>query len=267
MAWAEFRPRAVSISVIPSSYSCRVSRPRSYMIFDIETVPDDTMWDPPDGQGGQEVTFPPAYAHMPIVLAWLWLDESYGMKEIRVISSEGGEGAGERFLLAEFSNFVEQNRPALVTYNGRAFDLPVIALRSLRHGVAMPWYYQDNGRHYRYNLEDHIDLCDWLADRGATRSGSLDALAKLIGLPGKLGMDGSHVEGLYRSGHIDDIQRYCLADVAQTAILFLRFRLLQGLIDRDEYRSMVTALTEQLSAEPRLCIFMQAVDGDRLLAA
>lgn len=240
-----------------------MSRPRSYLVFDIETVPDGTLWKRPETQPGAESPFPPPYAHMPIVIGGLWLDEHYRMSELRII----GDGQDERGILDEFSRFVEQNRPALVTYNGRAFDLPVIALRSLRHGVAMPWYYQESGLRYRYSYEDHIDLCDWLADHGATRSGSLDALAKLIGLPGKLGIDGSQVEGLYREGRLEHIQSYCLADVAQTALLFLRFRLLQGVLDRDGYRATVAELTASLRGDERMHEFMQAVDGDRLLAA
>lgn len=267
-----------------------MSRERSYLVFDIETVPDGALWTPPgdpssdssdsrghrDSDGSRSRSdrdpFPPAYAHMTVVMAWLWLDERYRVRETRVIAGGDGDGDGdpgthERRILDEFSRFVEHNRPALVTYNGRAFDLPVIALRSLRHGVAMPWYYQENGRSYRYSVDDHIDLCDWLADRGATRSGSLDALAKLIGLPGKLGMDGSHVEGMYHSGQLDQIQRYCLSDVAQTALLFVRFRLLQGHLPRDEYRAVVSELTKTLRADPRLSEFVQAIDDDRLLAA
>jgi 3'-5' exonuclease len=256
-----------------------VSRSRSYLVFDIETVPDGSVWKRPEVQAearsearsetrsetrtDRDGSFPPAYAHMAIVIGGLWLDEDYRLRELRII----GEGQDESGILAEFSRFVGRNRPALVTYNGRAFDLPVIALRSLRHGVAMPWYYQDSGLRYRYSLEDHIDLCDWLADHGATRSGSLDALAKLIGLPGKLGIDGSQVEGLYQSGQLEHIQNYCLADVVQTALLFLRFRLLQGVLERDRYRSIVADLTTKLSGDARLREFMEAVDGDRLLAA
>lgn len=237
-----------------------MSRSKSYFVFDIETVPDGSLWQPPDGENR---AFPPPYAHMPIVIGGLWLDEGYQLQELWLV----GDGQDERGILAAFSRFVELHAPALVTYNGRAFDLPVIALRSLRHGVAMPWYYRENGVSYRYSLEDHIDLCDWLADRGATRSGSLDALAKLIGLPGKLGIDGSQVEGLYQSGRLEHIQKYCLVDVVQTTLLFLRFRLLQGVLGHAEYRAIVTALTEKLRADARLSEFMQAVDGDRLLAA
>src|SRR5205814_3368936 len=109
-----------------------------------------------------------------------------------------GDDAGERELLQDLSRWVGKARPVLVTYNGRAFDLPVIALRALCHGVPLSWYYREKGVRYRYSEEGHMDLCDWLADHGATRSGSLDAIAKLIGLPGQVGVDGPQVEGLVR---------------------------------------------------------------------
>ena len=60
----------------------------------------------------------------------------------------------------------------------------------------MPWYYRDRSVRHRYSQDGHIDLCDWLADHGAARSSSLDALARLIGLPGKVGVDGSQIEGM-----------------------------------------------------------------------
>src|SRR5215831_18771377 len=198
--------------------------PRSYLVLDIETVPDPALWVVPDVTvPGTERPFPPLYVHRPIVLGALWLDEAYRFRRIGVI----GEGKNEKGMLASFSSFVCRYQPDLVTYNGRSFDLPVLALRSLRHGLAMSWYYQGRLRH-RYSEEGHLDLCDMLSDHGAARSLSLDAVARLIGLPGKVGVDGSQVEGLYRAGQLEAIKSYCLADVAQTGLLFLRFRLLQG---------------------------------------
>ena len=240
-----------------------MSRPRSYLVFDIETIPDVSVWRRPEPGAGAEPAFPPAYAHQAIVIGCLWLDDEYRMQGLEIM----GEGKDERGMLDDFSRFVDRHRPALVTYNGRSFDLPVIALRSLRHGVAMAWYYEERSVHDRYSDERHIDLCDWLTDHGATRYGSLDALARLIGLPGKIGTDGSQIESLYRAGSIERIRNYCLSDVVQTALLFLRFRLLQGLIDRDRYRSIVADLTARLRGDARLHDFMAAIDGERLLTA
>jgi hypothetical protein len=131
--------------------------------------------------------------------------------------------------------------------------------------VALPWYYQERGVRHRYSEDGHIDLCDWLADHGATRSGSLDAVARLIGLPGKVGVDGPQVEGLYRAGQLDAIQRYCLGDVAQTALLFLRFRLLQGVLPPTAYQDAATALLAAFRADDRVRPALVDVDERRLV--
>lgn len=237
---------------------------RSYLVLDIETVPDPALYVMPDvapATAGVDKPFPPLHAHRPIVLGVLWLDEAYRFRRLGVI-----EGKDEKSMLESFSSFVHKHQPDLVTYNGRSFDLPVLALRSLRHGVAMSWYYSGRLRH-RYSEEGHLDLCDMLSDHGAARSLSLDAVARLIGLPGKVGVDGSQVEGLYRAGQLDVIRSYCLADVAQTSLLFLRFRLLQGAMGYVEYRRCATALMESLRADRRLADVMGQIDGERLLLA
>jgi predicted PolB exonuclease-like 3'-5' exonuclease len=131
----------------------------------------------------------------------------------------------------------------------------------------MAWYYNERGIRHRYSEDGHIDLCDWLADHGASRANSLDALARLIGLPGKIGIDGSQVHDLYKQGKIEEIRNYCLADVAQTALLFLRFRLLQGVLDSGQYRDAVAGLTEQLAQDTRLGALTSAIDASRLLSA
>jgi len=231
-----------------------------YLVLDIETVPDPVLYERPELGTGVERPFPPLYCHRTIVLGAIWLDTAYRLKRIGVF----GEGKDERGLLQDFSQFVARHHPDLVTYNGRSFDLPVIALRSLRHGVPMSWYYQGRLRH-RYSEDGHIDLCDMLTDHGATRATSLDAMARLIGLPGKVGVDGSQVEGLFNAGQLSAIKSYCLTDVAQTALLFLRFRLLQGILDQERYRQLASELVDALRDDGRLAPLVEAIDGDRLL--
>lgn len=240
----------------------RLGPSESFLVLDIETVPDLALWRKPHMPLGTEPPFPPTYAHQIIVLGCMWLGADYRLRKIGVV----GDSPAERDILEDFSTFVERHRPHLVTFNGRTFDLPVLALRSLRAGVPMRWYYE-RGLRYRYSESGHIDLCDWLADHGAARSSSLDALARLIGLPGKVGVDGSQIEGLYQAGQLETIRDYCLADVAQTALLFLRFRLLQGALSRTQYISAATALTEALGEHPRLEPLTRAIDGSRLLLA
>ncbi len=247
-----------------------------YLILDIETVPDTSRWARPEAAGGEppqpdRAGFPPTWAHRIIVIGCLWLDHGYRLKRLGVIGESTRPDPGEtldqreRHLLEDFSRFVGRARPVLVTYNGRSFDLPVIVMRSLCHAVSLGWYYRDRDIRYRYSEEGHLDLCDWLADHGATRANKLDAIARLIGLPGKVGIDGSQVDGLYQAGDLDAIQKYCLGDVAQTALLFLRFRLLQGQIAPDVYRERSLALLDALASDGRFTDVLDKLDREHLL--
>jgi 3'-5' exonuclease len=239
----------------------------SYLVLDIETVPDRELWvapEPPVGQppatGGP---FPPLYACRPVVIGALWLDEQLAVKRIGVFGeSKGKDEAG---VMADFADFMGKHRPRLVTWNGRGFDLPVLALRALRHGLAFGWYYRGEGYRYRYSEEGHLDLCDAISDHGAAKMTSLDGAARLIGLPGKGGVDGSQVEGMYQAGQIDALRRYCLADVAQTAFVLLRFKLIAGDVDRDGYRRAAQGLLAALETDGRFGPLLGGIDRERLL--
>ena len=235
--------------------------PRGYLVLDIETVPDPLLYVPPETVAGQERPFPPIYVHRPIVIGVLWLDDEYNFQRIGCI----GENKDELGMLGDFAAFADAYRPHLVTYNGRSFDLPVIALRCLRHGVPLRFFFQDKEYRYRFSDQGHIDLYDFLSEHGAARVGSLDAIARIIGLPGKVGVDGSQVEGLYNGGQLDLIKRYCLTDVAQTAFLFLRYRLLQGVLDVPGYQRAASGLLSALEADGRVQPVLERIDRTRLL--
>jgi 3'-5' exonuclease len=238
-----------------------------YLVLDIETVPDSQRWAAPDPAISPNASaFPPNWAHRIVTIGYAWLDHAYRLKRFGVVGSPGDSpDARERALLGELARLIERTRPTLVTYNGRSFDLPVIALRSLCHGVPMRWYYRERNVRARYSDDGHLDLCDWLADHGATRAGSLDALAHLIGLPGKVGVDGSQVAGLYDNGQLDAIESYCLSDVAQTALLLVRFRLLQGELSPERYRATATALLDAFAGDARVTTALAVTDRARFV--
>jgi predicted PolB exonuclease-like 3'-5' exonuclease len=235
----------------------------SYLVLDIETIPDPELYSPPEPAAGVERPFPPLYACRPVVIGVMWLDETLALKKLGTI----GEGKDEAGMMADFSEFMNTRRPHLVTWNGRSFDLPVLALRGLRHGLNFNWYYRGEGYRYRFSEEGHLDLGDVLSDHGAARMTSLDGAARLIGLPGKGkdGVDGSQVEGLYHAGQLEMLRQYCLSDVAQTAFLFLRYRLVSGMIERDDYRRVAGALLAGMEADGRFGKLLGAVDRPRLL--
>src|SRR5688500_3356565 len=125
----------------------------SYLVLDIETIPDTELYEPPEPKAGAEKAekaekaFPPLYACRPVVIGVLWLDENLACKRIGTF----GEGKDEAAMLLDFAEFVGKWRPHLVTWNGRGFDMPVLSLRALRHGISFPWYYQERDYRYRYS--------------------------------------------------------------------------------------------------------------------
>jgi predicted PolB exonuclease-like 3'-5' exonuclease len=233
----------------------------TYLVLDIETVPDEDVYTPPEPLPGSERPFPPLYACKPVVIGVMWLDETLACKRMGTI----GEGKDEAGMLADFAEFMTKWKPHIVTWNGRGFDLPVLLLRALRHGVAFPWYYRERDYRYRYSEEGHLDLGDFLSDHGAARMTSLHGAARLCGLPGKDGLDGSQVEGLYNAGQIEALRQYCLSDVAQTAFVFLRYRLLVGTLDLESYRKAAAALLAAIETDGRLVRLATNVDRARLL--
>jgi predicted PolB exonuclease-like 3'-5' exonuclease len=233
----------------------------SYLVLDIETIPDPELYSPPELPAGVERPFPPLYACRPVVLGVMWFDEDLAVKRIGTFGGDKDEAG----MMGDFADFMNTRKPCIVTWNGRSFDLPVLALRGLRFGLNFNWYYRGEGYRYRFSEDGHLDLADMLADHGAAKMTSLDGASRLIGLPGKDGVDGSQVEGLFHAGQLEALRHYCLSDVAQTAFLFLRYRLVAGIIDRDVYRRAASGLLAALETDGRFSRLLGAIDRERLL--
>jgi predicted PolB exonuclease-like 3'-5' exonuclease len=221
-----------------------LSQPSSqrHLVLDIETIPDPEL---PRTEESERVPPPP---HNQIVTIGCLLLEDYVPKRLGVVGEHGGEGQ----MLADFARWLDASRPTVITWNGRGFDMPVITSRALKHGIPMPWWFTDRNTRYRYSSEGHFDLMDFLADFGAAKSARLDAYAKLVGFPGKVGVDGSQVLPMVHAGRIDEVNAYCLCDVAQTAAIFLRVELLRGNIDRRRYRELARGMLAFIDTQPLL---------------
>jgi predicted PolB exonuclease-like 3'-5' exonuclease len=127
-------------------------------------------------------------------------------------------------------------RPTLVTFNGRAFDLPLMELAAFRYGLSVPGWFNVGAKNWeqnrsRYNLVSHLDLHDVLTNFGATRfSGGLNLAANLLGKPGKMDVQGYMVQDLFDAGKLAEINEYCRCDVLDTYFVFLRVSVLLGRI-------------------------------------
>jgi 3'-5' exonuclease len=240
-----------------------------YLVFDIETRVDKELvklvYDPEESltleqaydvardqileRSGKQSDFFPIPFHVPIAIATLQADENY---RIRSLGCFGTDRFSEVELVARFWQTFE-NVQTLVTFNGRGFDLPVLETRALKYGIPLTRYFgTGQGRSFyrgnRYNDAYHIDLCDYLSNYGAVHPrNSLNVLSKLIGLPGKYTIAGEDVEYLYRQGRLKEINQYCITDVLQTFLLFLRVELLRGKMDKDRYQAAVGAARDDLT--------------------
>jgi len=153
----------------------------------------------------------------------------------------------------------------LVTYNGRGFDLPVIAARCLRHGIPFGYYYQGRDVRYRFSAEGHLDLMDFISDFGAAKRSRLDVMARLCGMPGKVGVAGKDVGPLIHAGRLSEVGDYCLCDVVQTAAVFLRIQLLRAELEREAYLQAMRSLLGTALGESRVAALTPLWDADRLL--
>jgi predicted PolB exonuclease-like 3'-5' exonuclease len=227
----------------------------THLVLDIETIPDPEL---PRVEDGDRVPPPPFNR---IVTLGCMLLEDYAPRRLGIV----GEGKEEGEMLADFAVWLDAKKPTVVTWNGRGFDMPVITSRALRHGISMPWWFTDRNTRYRYSTDGHFDLMDFLADFGATKNARLDVYAKLIGFPGKVGVDGSQVQPLVHAGKIDEVNAYCLCDVAQTAAIFLRVELLRGSFDRARYRDLARGLMTFIDEHPKVAPVAMKIDRPRFL--
>ncbi len=182
--------------------------------------------------------------------------------------SLGTTESSERELLERFFEGIGRYSPTLVSWNGGGFDLPVIHYRSLLHAVPAPRYWEtgDDDSNFRWNNylnrfhSRHTDLMDVLSGYQLRAVARLDEIAALIGLPGKLGMDGSKVWPRYQAGELEAIRDYCETDVLNTYLIYLRFELIRGSLNEDAYNIECELVRASLAREkkPHLNAFLKA---------
>jgi len=180
-----------------------------------------------------------------------------------------GEKAGEKELVEGFFGLIQSRAPQLVSYNGRGFDVPVLKHRAMVNGVACPrWFTEgDKWTNYdtRFNSTYHMDLMEVLSDYGASARCSMDEIAAVLGVPGKLDTSGADVRNLYESGQIEAIRNYCETDVLTTSLIMLNWLRFSGTLSDGAYARTALGIRNYLEAEaaerPHLGEFLTAWDA------
>jgi hypothetical protein len=231
----------------------------TFAIFDIETridkrlinqvfsadsgLTDDEAYERFRQERGGE--FFPLSVHVPISIAIGMVDADYSL---RLVESLALANYSEQALAREFWRREEAFDGSIVSFNGRGFDLPVLELAALRHGIAAPRYFGEQDSMRARHAGRHFDLYDFLCNYGASGiRGGMDLVLKTLGWPGKGAVNGSRVQEYFEAGRLDEIHRYCRSDVIQTYLLFIRIELMRGRLDEARYAAVVRAAQPYLT--------------------
>lgn len=247
------------------------------LAFDIETIPDAhairTLHDFPNDISDADVVeyalqkrraqngsdFLPLHLHRVVAISCClrWSEDKVHVSTIGKIEDD------EATVLRKFYDLLERYTPQLMSWNGGGFDLPVLHYRSLIHGISAARYwdmgdgdfgdsrdFKWNNYLSRYHMR-HCDLMDVLAMYNGRANAPLDQMAKLCGFPGKMGMDGSKVWDAFQQGQLQEIRDYCETDAANTYLMFMRFQLLRGVYNPQEYQAEIDRLYHHLNAQPQ----------------
>jgi len=254
------------------------------LVFDIETVPDIAglrkIHDLDAGVSDEQVAamafqrrrqatgsdFLQLHLHRVVAIACALRDRD----SFRVWSL-GEPGDDEGKLIQRFFDGIEKYTPQIVSWNGGGFDLPVLHYRGMLHGVraARYWDQGEDDRDFKWNNyisryhARHLDLMDLLALYQPRGAAPLDDFARLLGFPGKLGLEGSQVWQAWQDGKLPQIRSYCEADVANTYLVFLRFQLMRGVLPPDKYKQEIALMraTLEKSSEPHWKEFLEIWDA------
>jgi predicted PolB exonuclease-like 3'-5' exonuclease len=239
----------------------------SFLVLDLETVLDKSLPAPKltDGERekGKKEPFPSPPLHQVVCAGWAVLDDRYWVEEWGAM---GEKGEPEVAILSRLVGVITSLDPVIVTFNGRGFDLPVVASRAYVHGIPFGWYYKTKfGARYRYSLTDTYDLMDFLADYGAAPKAGLDVWAQAAGWPGKGTTTGNDVQEMWELGAVQAICDYCMGDVCQTIAVLLRAELLRGALSEREYRRAADRLLEKAEGDVRTAALAFGCDRARFL--
>ncbi|MDQ7056544.1 MAG: hypothetical protein Q9M89_08900 [Persephonella sp.] len=242
-----------------------LSRFRNFLVFDIETVPDEemlfTVRDEKEIEKFHNEEFLKEPFHRIVAVSLMTIKD----KEITQFFSVSSEDETallntfwESFKKAHtFVNTKENKKairsfPVLISINGKDFDIPVIKARLLKHinniedrkfiSIFLDSFdrYENDYPNYTYRYSSyHIDIpVDFFG-----RKMSLKNLCYLSSIPVKQEGDGKDVKNYFKNGDLEKISRYCLEDVKATAKLFayindlfsvpelINFPTVEGMID------------------------------------
>ncbi len=147
----------------------------------------------------------------------------------------------ERHVVGTFLEKVGQYKPQLVGFNSSGADLKAMIQRGVVQGLSMPAFCKRPNKPWEgddyfdsRNSEASVDLKDVVGGWGKGTP-SLNEIATLSGIPGKMDVDGEAVAGLWLNGNLDKIIAYNEFDALTTYLVWLRIAYFGGYFDKPQY--------------------------------
>jgi predicted PolB exonuclease-like 3'-5' exonuclease len=161
----------------------------------------------------------------------------------------------EKSIVGTFLDKVGKYRPQLVGFNSASADLKAFIQRAVIMGIQAvdfcrrpnkPWEGDDyfDSR----NSEASIDIKDIIGGWGKAAP-SLNEIATLSGIPGKLEIDGEKVAFLWLDGKLNEIVAYNEFDALTTYLVWLRVAHFGGHFTSAEYQAEQQLLRELIQSE------------------
>ena len=178
--------------------------------------------------------------------------------EVRVDAANIAEGE----LLKSFLGHFERRSPVLVGYNSRSADLHILLQRAFVNGLQLPGFFKESTAK-PWN-QTSIDLMDFLGGHGRGYSASLNEVARLCGIPGKLETTGHDVARLFYGGRLREVVEYNMFDALTTYLVWLRTEFFAGRFTPAQYldeQALLRQLVMEESAKPHGEYLKQYLDA------
>ncbi|MGA1864021.1 MAG: 3'-5' exonuclease [bacterium] len=160
----------------------------------------------------------------------------------------------EASIIRTFLEALGKRKPQLVGYNSLSADLKILIQRGVANGIQAsefcarpdkPW----EGEDYFSDFSDwNVDLIRILGGRGKSNP-SLNEMAVVSGIPGKMDVDGEQVANLWLNGELDKIIAYNECDALTTYLLWLKLSYFGGHFTSEEYREEQKRVEDLLKSE------------------
>jgi len=168
--------------------------------------------------------------------------------------STNPELSSEKSIIETFLQALGKRQAQLIGFNSLSADLRILIQRGVAHGIEAsqfcsrpnkPW----EGKDYFSDYSDwNIDLMKILGGWGKSTP-SLNEMAVVSGIPGKMGMEGQEVTSLWLKGGLDKIIAYNEFDALTTYLLWLRLAHFAGFFGTEQYEQEQGLLRQLLITE------------------